>query len=157
LRYSPPRRERDSKNQPTLTRYPPSGSEKATKLAILAASWRLLGATCYQLGSNIVHFASSCCQASPKIPTESSTRPPRAHKTPPDHDFPRFRTPPESIFIEFGTLWTPIPQPFHSASPYQPHNRTNATTHQPHYRNNALVQARWRMLRSTWIHTYIHA
>ena len=109
-----------------------------------------------QLGPNFVHFAPSCCHASLENPTESSTRPPRTHKTPPDYDFPRFSTPPEPIFIDFGTLWTPIPLPFHSTSPYQPHNRTNATTHQPHYRNNALVQARWRMLRSTWIYIYIY-
>jgi hypothetical protein len=41
-------------------------SYKVTKLAILAASWRLLGATCCQLDPNLVHFASSCCQALPK-------------------------------------------------------------------------------------------
>ena len=39
----------------------------------------------------------------------------------------------------------------HNASPHPPNYQNNPSTHQQHNQNNEYLQARWRVLRSTWI------
>jgi hypothetical protein len=96
-------------------------SYKLTKLDILTASSRLLGVTCCQLHLYFIHFAVSCCQALLKIPSNSSTRPQRPHKTSLDQDFLLFSTAPDTIYLDFENLWT---QPPNSRSAEPPNNRT---------------------------------
>ena len=58
----PPTRKKRHNKKTKLLRNLAKRSYKVTKLAILAASWQLLAATCCQLDPNLVYFALSCCQ-----------------------------------------------------------------------------------------------
>jgi hypothetical protein len=58
----PPTRKKRYQKVTKLLRNRLKRSYKLTKLAILAASWQLLAATCCQLDPNLVLFALSCCQ-----------------------------------------------------------------------------------------------
>ena len=51
------------------------------KIAILASSWPILGATCCQLGPACVHLGPNFAATSPKISTELSRSAPREPKT----------------------------------------------------------------------------
>ena len=60
---------------------PPKSSQTETKMAILAPSWPILGATCCQLGPSCVHLGPIFAPTSPKISTQSSRSAPRHPKT----------------------------------------------------------------------------